>query len=72
MYPTLRDRRVVHGIASCILLRTFSYALLVYLGTVAQRKKALNYVESVNKVNCDRLNFIFVHFSAENEDVYCI
>ena len=33
----------------------------------------LNYVENVNKdQNCDRLNFIFVHCSLENEDVYCI
>ena len=37
------------------------------------KKKALNYVENVNKdQNCDWLNFIFVHFSLENEDVYCI
>ena len=37
------------------------------------KKRALNYVENVNKdQNCDRLNFIFVHFSPENEDVYCI
>ena len=37
------------------------------------KKKALNYVENVNKdQNFDRLNFIFVHFSLENEDVYCI
>ena len=37
------------------------------------KKKALNYVENVNKdQNCIRLNFIFVHFSPENEDVYCI
>ena len=31
--------RVAHGIARCILLRTFIYALLVYFGAVAQRKK---------------------------------
>ena len=37
------------------------------------KKRALNYIENVNKdQNCDRLNFIFVHFSLENEDVYCI
>ena len=37
------------------------------------KKRALNYVENVNKdQNCDRLNFIFVHFSLENEDEYCI
>ena len=37
------------------------------------KKKALNYVENVIKdQNCDRLNFIFVHFSPENEDVCCI
>ena len=36
--PTLRDCRVAHGMARCILLRTFIYALLVYLGAVAQRK----------------------------------
>ena len=37
------------------------------------KKKALNYVENVNKdLNCDRLDFIFVHISPENEDVYCI
>ena len=37
------------------------------------KKKVLNYVENVNKdQNCDRLNLIFVHFSPENEDVYCI
>ena len=35
----LHDRLVAHGIARCILLRTFIYALLVYLGAVAQRKK---------------------------------
>ena len=35
----LRDRRVANGIVRCILLRTFIYALLVYLGAVAQRKK---------------------------------
>ena len=35
-------------------------------------EKAQNYVENVNKdQNCDRLNFIFVHFSLENEDEYC-
>ena len=52
-----------HGIARCILLRTFIYALLVYLGAVAQRKKALNYVENVNKdQNCDQLKFIFFIF----------
>ena len=74
LYATqLRDCRVAHGIARCILLRTFIYALLVYLGAVAQTKKALNYVQNVNKdQNCDWLNFIFVHFSLENEDVYCI
>ena len=34
------------------------------------KKRALNYVENVNKdQNCDRLNFIFVHFSLENEAV---
>ena len=37
------------------------------------KKRALNYVENVKKdQNCDRLNVIFVHFSLENEDVYCI
>ena len=37
------------------------------------KKKALNYVENVNKdQNCDWLNFIFVQFSLENEDVYYI
>ena len=37
------------------------------------KKRALNYVENVNKdQNCERLNFIFVHFSLKNEDVYCI
>ena len=37
------------------------------------KKKALNYVENVNKdQNCDRLDFIFIHFSPENEDAYCI
>ena len=37
------------------------------------KKRALNYVENVKKdQNCDRLNFIFVHFSLENKDVYCI
>ena len=37
------------------------------------KKKALNYVENVNKdQNCDQLNFIFVHFSPENENVYRI
>ena len=57
----LRDRCAANGIARCILLRTFIYALLVYLGAVAQRKKALNYVENVNKdQNCDWLNFIFL------------
>ena len=35
----LRDHRIAHGISHCILLRTFIYALLVYLGAVAQRKK---------------------------------
>ena len=35
----LHNRRVAHGIAGCILLRTFIYALLVYLGTVAQGKE---------------------------------
>ena len=35
----LRDRRVAHGIPRCILLHTFIYAMLVYLGAVAQRKK---------------------------------
>ena len=69
----LRDRCVANGIARFILLRTFIYALLVYLGAVAQRKKMLNYVENVNKdQNCDWLNFIFVQFSLENEDVYYI
>ena len=38
-YPHFCDRRVAHGIARCILLRTFIYTLLVYLGAVAQRKK---------------------------------
>ena len=37
------------------------------------KKKALNYVENVNKdQNCDMLNFIFVQFSLGNEDVYYI
>ena len=36
------------------------------------KKRTLNYVENVNKdQNCDWLNFISVHFSLENEDVYC-
>ena len=38
LLPTLHDRRVAHGIARCIPLRTFIYALLVYLGAVAQKK----------------------------------
>ena len=37
------------------------------------KKRVLNYVENVNKdQNCDRLTFIFVHFSLKNEDEYCI
>ena len=37
------------------------------------KKRALNYVKNVNKdQNCERLNFNFVHFSLQNEDVYCI
>ena len=37
------------------------------------KKRAPNYVENVNKdQNCDWLNFIFVQFSLENEDVYYI
>ena len=37
------------------------------------KKRALNYVEIVTKdQNCDWLNFIFVQFSLENEDVYYI
>ena len=37
------------------------------------KKKVLNYVENVNKdQNCDWLNFMFVQFSVENEDVYYI
>ena len=37
------------------------------------KKRALNYVENANKdQNCDWLNFIFVQFSLENEDVYHI
>ena len=37
------------------------------------KKRPLNYVENVNKdQNCDWLNFILVHFSLENEDLYCI
>ena len=64
--PTLRDHRVAHGIAklhsvahiylhaACLLRRSFT------------KKRALNYVENVNKDrNCDWLNFIFVHFSLE-------
>ena len=35
----LCDRHIANGIARYILLRTFIYALLVYLGAVAQRKK---------------------------------
>ena len=50
---------IAHGIARCILLRTFIYALLVYLGAFQQRKE--RYFENVNKdQNCDRLNFIFL------------
>ena len=37
----LGDRRVANGIARCILLRTFIYALLVYLGAVAQKSAKL-------------------------------
>ena len=36
------------------------------------KKKVLNYVENVKDQNCDWLNFIFVQFSLENEDVYYI
>ena len=37
------------------------------------KKRVLNRVENVNKdQNCDWLNFIFVHFSLENEGAYCI
>ena len=55
-----------------LLLHTFIYALLVYLGAVAQRKESY-YVENVNKdQDCNRLNFIFVHLSVENEDVHYI
>ena len=40
LYAThIADRRVAHGITRCILLCTFIYALLVYLGAVAQRKE---------------------------------
>ena len=37
------------------------------------KKRVLNCVENVNKdQHCDQINFIFVHFSLENEDEYCI
>ena len=59
--------------------RALHSVALIYLRTAClltrscTKKRALNYVENVNKdQNCDRLNFIFVHFSLENEDVYCI
>ena len=59
--------RVLHSVghiylsAACLLRRSCT------------KKKALNYVENVNKdQNCDRLDFIFIHFSPENEDAYCI
>ena len=51
-----------HLFTRCFLLRSS-----------CTKKRALNYVENVNKdQNRDRLNFIFVHFSLENEDVYCM
>ena len=60
-------RRALHSVADIYLPTT---CLLRHSCT---KKKALNYVENVKKdQNCDRLNFIFVHFSLENEDVYCI
>ena len=43
------------------------------LRCICTKKRTLNYFENVNKdQNCDRLNFIFVHFSLENEDVYIV
>ena len=52
---------VVHNnlCAACLLRRSFT------------KKRALKYVENIEQ-NCNRLNFIFVHFSLQNEDVYCI
>ena len=59
--------RVLHSVAH-IYLRA-----VCLLRRICTKKKALNYVENVNKdQTCDRLNFIFVHFPPENEDVYCI
>ena len=59
--------RALHSVAHIYLRAAF------LLRRSCTKKRALNYVENVNKdQNCDRLNFIFVHFSLENEDEYCI
>ena len=59
--------------------RTLHFVAYIYLRAAClltrscTKKKALNYVENANKdQNCDWLNFIFVQFSLENEDVYYI
>ena len=66
--PTRRAwHRALHSVAHIYL----SAACL--LRCSCTKKKVLNYVENVNKdQNCNWLNFIFVQFSLENEDVYCI
>ena len=58
------SHRALHSVAhiylraACLLRRSCT------------KKRELNYVENINKdQNCDGLNFIFVHFSLENEDV---
>ena len=60
-HPGLHSFVHIYLHAACLLRRSCT------------KKKVLNYVENVNKdQNCDWLNFIFVQFFLENEDVYYI
>ena len=64
-------RRACHGVLHSVAHIYLHAACL--LRSSCTKKKALNYVENVNKEqNCDWLDFIFVQFSPGNEDVYHI
>ena len=59
--------RALHSVAHIYLCAA------CLLSRSCTKKRAQNYVENVKKdQNCDRLDFIFVHFSLENEDVHHI
>ena len=65
------SRRSLHR-ALFSVAHSYLLAACLLSAVALTKKRALNKVKNVNKdQNCDRLNFMFVLISLENEDVFC-